>query len=69
MEIGGFHFQIGIYGIISDAKPNKKTKMDFRKRVVILNRLGQGATGIVFKALDLIDMKLVAIKVIAISDR
>lgn len=30
---------------------------------MVLSRLGQGASGIVYKALDLVDLRLVALKV------
>jgi len=40
-----------------------------RDRVVRLEKLGQGATGSVYKALDLQTLQLVALKVIPIFDR
>lgn len=39
------------------------TRIPMRDRLVILTRLGQGATGIVYKAFDLLDLRLVALKV------
>ncbi|CAN0468076.1 unnamed protein product, partial [Discosporangium mesarthrocarpum] len=39
------------------------------ERLVILGKLGQGATGVVYKAFDLLDLRLVAIKVIPVHDK
>ncbi|CAM9812240.1 unnamed protein product, partial [Phaeothamnion confervicola] len=39
------------------------------ERLVVLQKLGQGATGIVFKAFDLLELRLVAIKVIPVHDK
>lgn len=38
-------------------------------RVVLLGRLGEGATGVVFRAFDLLDLRLVAVKVIPVHDQ
>ncbi|GMH91607.1 hypothetical protein TrVE_jg5546 [Triparma verrucosa] len=43
--------------------------LNMRDRLVFLQKLGQGASGIVYKALDLLNMKLVAVKIINIYDR
>ena len=46
-----------------------RTLVPMRDRVVRLEKLGQGATGSVYKALDLQTLQLVALKVIPIFDR
>lgn len=38
-------------------------------RVVVLGRLGEGATGVVYRAFDLLDLRLVAVKVIPVHDQ
>ena len=40
-----------------------------KERLVILGRLGAGASSVVYKALDISEMRLVAVKMIPISDR
>lgn len=39
------------------------------ERVVLLGRLGEGATGVVYRAFDLLDLRLVAVKVIPVNDK
>lgn len=39
------------------------------ERILLLNRLGEGATGVVYRAFDLFDLRLVAVKIIPISDQ
>lgn len=39
-----------------------------KERVVLLGRLGEGATGVVHRAFDLFDLRLVAVKVIPVND-
>lgn len=40
-----------------------------KERVVLLGRLGEGATGVVYRAFDLLDLRLVAVKVIPVNDQ
>lgn len=40
-----------------------------QERVVILSKLGEGATGVVYRAFDLFDLRLVAVKVIPVNDQ
>lgn len=46
-----------------------RNKLPMSERLIILCKLGQGASSIVYKALDLKDMKLVAVKMIQVFDR
>ncbi len=43
--------------------------LSMRDRLVFMQRLGSGASGVVYKALDIVHMKLVAVKVVSIYDR
>jgi hypothetical protein len=45
------------------------SRLSMRDRLVILCKLGAGASGVVYKALDLRDMRLVALKMISVSER
>lgn len=38
-------------------------------RVVLLGRVGEGETGVVYRAFDLLDLRLVAVKVIAVNNQ
>lgn len=40
-----------------------------KDRVVLLTRVGEGATGMVYRAFDLFDLRLVAVKVIPVNDQ
>jgi serine/threonine protein kinase len=40
-----------------------------KERLVVLSKLGQGASSVVYKALDLQDMRLVALKMIHVHDK
>lgn len=44
-------------------------KLPMRDRLVVLCKLGHGASSAVYKALDLTDMRLVALKMIHVNDR
>ena len=68
---------IGTHGIIrpdealaeAPQQPGRLQRMHMRERLVVLSKLGQGASSIVYKALDLSDMKLVALKMIHVYER
>ena len=44
-------------------------KLPMRERLIVLCKLGSGACSAVYKALDLTDMRLVALKMIHITDK
>lgn len=50
-------------------KSAKAGKLQMRERLVILGKLGAGASSIVYKALDLVDLRLVALKIIKVDDK
>jgi hypothetical protein len=45
------------------------SRLNIKDRVVVLCRLGSGASSVVYKALDLRDMRLVALKMVAVNER
>jgi serine/threonine protein kinase len=65
--VNGFCEGIGKKGIID--KDAESAKLPMRERLVMLCKLGQGASSIVFKALDLAEMRLVAIKMVPVHER
>eukprot|EP01034_Spumella_vulgaris_P034737 gene34737-42845_t len=74
VQINGIKVFIGINGLTRpDATTGKLSKanlkLPLRERLIVLCKLGQGASSMVYKALDLTDMKLVALKMIQVSDK
>ena len=65
--IDGFQGGIGKGGIMSGS--SNLLKLPMRDRLIILCRLGSGASSIVYKALDISSMKLVALKTINLYER
>jgi len=64
--VDGFVDGIGKGGIRS---ANNASQLPLHDRLVVICRLGAGASGIVYKALDLVDMRLVALKMIPMFER
>lgn len=65
---------VGAEGIIRMNKRDNSGLMNARKlpmrdRLVVLCKLGHGASSAVYKALDLTDMRLVALKMIHVNER
>lgn len=46
-----------------------RVKLPLKERLLIVGKLGAGASSVVYKALDVIDMRLVALKVIKVHDQ
>jgi hypothetical protein len=71
--VDGFAAGIGPAGITTANSVGKGTrtvhKLPMKERLCMLCKLGQGASGIVYKALDLSEMRLVAVKMISVYDR
>jgi hypothetical protein len=71
--VDGFSAGIGTSGIASVNTNGKHSrtlhKLPMKERLCMLCKLGQGASGIVYKALDLSEMRLVAVKMISVFDR
>ena len=53
-------------GLLSNSK---RLLLPMRDRLVVLCKLGAGASSAVYKALDLTDMRLVAVKMIHVHER
>eukprot|EP01038_Epipyxis_sp_PR26KG_P009795 gene9795-13177_t len=74
LYVDGFNGGIGANGII---RPNTDSgigsrynnKLSMKERLIVICKLGQGASSVVYKALDLTDMKLVALKMITVHDK
>lgn len=71
--VDGFAAGIGPAGIATANTVGKGTrtvhKLPMKERLCMLCKLGQGASGVVYKALDLSEMRLVAVKMISVYDR
>ena len=68
--VRGFIEGIGQNGIAGEpSSAGHKVKLPMKERVAILSRLGQGASSIVYKALDISEMTIVALKAISVYDR
>jgi hypothetical protein len=65
--VNGFCEGIGKRGIIN--KDSESSKLPMRERLVMLCKLGQGCSSIVFKALDLTELRLVALKMVPMYER
>lgn len=74
MFVDGIKVGISNNGIIrADAvtgdMPRHNNKLPMRERLIVLCKLGQGASSVVYKALDLNVMRLVALKMIHVNDK
>ena len=65
--VDGFKEGIGKDGI--HAEETAASKLGLHDRIVFLAKLGSGASGVVYKAVDLWEMRLVAVKMIPMFDR
>mmetsp|Transcript_9428 Transcript_9428/g.17642 ORF Transcript_9428/g.17642 Transcript_9428/m.17642 type:complete len:873 (-) Transcript_9428:1175-3793(-) len=65
--VNGFCQGIGKRGIVN--KDSESAKLPMRERLVMLCKLGQGCSSIVFKALDLTELRLVALKMVPMYER
>jgi hypothetical protein len=77
LVVDGVKAGVGASGIIRTAAgttsgtgglPTTK-KLLMRDRLVVLCKLGHGASSAVYKALDLMDMRLVALKMIHVNEK
>ena len=74
LVVDGMQAGVGAEGIIRLKKGDLQAgrmvrKLPMRDRLVVLCKLGHGASSAVYKALDLTDMRLVALKMIHVNDR
>jgi hypothetical protein len=69
--VDGMTIGVGTDGIIfpQNSAAMRYEKLPMRERLIILSKLGAGASSAVYKALDLTDMKLVALKTIHILEK
>lgn len=65
--VNGFGEGIGKNGIAIGSK--YQSKLPMKERLVFLCPLGQGASSTVYKALDLAELRLVAVKMVPVFDR
>lgn len=65
----GFEEGIGQHGIGRDSSHGMESKVTMKERIVVVCRLGAGCGGVVYKALDLSPLRLVALKVVPVHDR
>jgi serine/threonine protein kinase len=54
----------GIVSVVSDS-----SKLPMRERLVMLRKLGQGCSSIVYKALDITELRLVALKMVPFYEK
>ena len=64
--VDGFQAGIGTAGIRTSVAD---LRLPMKERLAMLCRLGSGATSVVYKAIDLVDMRIVALKMIPVFDR
>lgn len=64
--VDGFGEGIGKHGIVNSAQ---HLRLPVGERLAVMCRLGQGASSIVYKALDISEMRLVALKMIPVFER
>jgi hypothetical protein len=74
LVVDGLQAGVGAEGIVRLKKgdlivASMVRRLPMRDRLVVLCKLGQGACSAVYKALDLTDMRLVALKMIHVNDR
>lgn len=74
LVVDGMQAGVGAEGIVRLKKGDLNTaavarRLPMRDRLVVLCKLGVGASSAVYKALDLTDMRLVALKMIHVNDR
>lgn len=70
MLVAGFSPGIGDRGLKTHENDiDYGHKIPMHERLVIISKLGSGSTSIVYKALDLQEMRLVALKKISVSDK
>lgn len=72
--VDGLHAGVSEEGIIRADRSgllssSKRLLLPMRDRLVVLCKLGAGASSAVYKALDLTDMRLVAVKMIHVHER
>ena len=61
------HIGIRVDGIEGGTSPG--SKLNFKDRFVVMCKLGSGASGIVYKALDLRDLRIVALKMVSVFEK
>ena len=64
--VNGFGEGIGKNGIVNSTQ---HLRLPMRERLAVICRLGQGASSIVYKALDISEMRLVALKMVPVFER
>jgi hypothetical protein len=63
----GFEEGIGMHGI--DRGNGAHSTLPMKERVAVICKLGMGCSGIVYKALDISPLRIVALKTVPVHDR
>jgi hypothetical protein len=73
LVVDGLMAGVGAEGIVRNERKDSRypnvRKLPMRDRLTVLCKLGMGASSAVYKALDLTDMRLVALKMIRVNER
>ncbi len=68
IRLNGFEKDITRNGL-RPCEENSCHNINVSKRFAVMHKLGRGASGVVYKAIDLCQPKLVAIKILSLADR
>eukprot|EP01031_Cornospumella_fuschlensis_P026577 gene26576-32119_t len=67
--VDGLNLGVGSQGLIRPDRDSKSSRLPMSERLILMCKLGAGASSAVYKALDLQDMRLVALKTIQVYDK
>jgi hypothetical protein len=67
--VDGLGLGVDSQGIQHPNRPANSCRLTMRERLLLLCKLGSGASSAVYKALDVQDMRIVALKTIKVSEK